>query len=629
MKSKWTVYILAVALSWLAGGFAFYHFRDPGRPLNTYFIFRSKRKTQEIKNPNALPDFTVLDHNGSIHGLYRNSDSRAIVYVGHTLGCKAWRTDRKRLRSLEHAFAPKGVTFFLVNRGDGRADLIADAKKEEADTPVLLDTSGLIGDELHVEGAGTAVIVDPATWSIVYRGPLDSKFEAALSEFLANGERARTLSQGPALCPFAPQPDPASSVQYSYQRDIVPILKKRCMNCHAKEARFTPTFDSYDSLKRWAAMIRETVMTERMPPFSADTFYGHFKNDISLDPEQKRALVKWVDDGLPREPGRDPLVKFKLPNRMARFAQFHKVIYSVSMDHAAEIPPQGTPEYQYFQLGDAVPRDLWVTAIETTTTSPRQLHHESLMVVPKPLKFFERRVEPQEAEIHANGMGMDGDVPIYVYKAIRRFVRFYKDTNYVRYQTWSAGRRQPFLMGKAKAIHIPKGSYLILETHYMGIGKPDTEQTTLNFYGSYAPEGRKPLHGIMLGNIDFAVPPRVKNFVVESKPVKFKRPIELTAFLPHMHMRGKAAKLIATDEKGESRILLSIPNFYYGWQTGSGLNPDPPIRVPAGTVLKAICEYDNSPQNPNNPDPNKTVHFGQTIDRTEMCHLNVAYTYAD
>jgi hypothetical protein len=96
-----------------------------------------------------------------------------------------------------------------------------------------------------------------------------------------------------------------------------------------------------------------------------------------------------------------------------------------------------------------------------------------------------------------------------------------------------------------------------------------------------------------------------------------------------MHMRGRSIQLREITGDGQEKTLASVPNFYYGWQTGAGLLFKEPIRVSKGSALKVICEYDNSAENPNNPDPSKVVYTGQTVDRAEMCKFNIGYAFAD
>lgn len=95
--------------------------------------------------------------------------------------------------------------------------------------------------------------------------------------------------------------------------------------------------------------------------------------------------------------------------------------------------------------------------------------------------------------------------------------------------------------------------------------------------------------------------------------------------LTHLHMRGKSVKVFQTTPDGKTSTLLSIPNYYYGWQTGASIRPKNPMLITKGSKLSAECRYDNSSQNPHNPDPGKMVSFGQRIDTTEMCSFSIVY----
>jgi hypothetical protein len=611
---RWRWWTAGIAGILIIAGLAWAAWHRYGiRGTDEYYIFRPPKQAAAVGG--GLPDFTLLDHAGVIHSLRRQGDAKAVVFVGHSLHCASF--DAGVLDSLK---AAEGVSLFFINPDDAREELL----KAKPEIPVLMDPSRLVTEELRLKGAGDAVIVDPSKWEIVYRGRVDENFRAAVNS-VRQGRPAgeKGTEAAPGECAYGS----ASVGPFSYEHDVAPVLIEKCLSCHAKESRFTPFFDSYESVQRWAAMIRETILTERMPPFSADTLYGKFRNDISLTPDEKRMLVTWIDQGMEKRGGDDPLAGYHARDKNETFMRNHKLIHSAGMAQPITVPPGGTIEYQYFQLGGKVPRDLWVTAVYSHTTNPRQLHHESLMIVPKPLKFYEDM--PAERDAKADATNMDGDIPIYVLTNIKRYVFQKNEQNYMRVQNWGAGRKQPFRFGKGEALHIPKGYYLVLEAHYMGTGKKETEQTTLDFYGDFEPHKRKQMHSMMVHMNKINITPNAKRTLVESRPFDVPNAVDLNHLLPHLHMRGKSIKLIETDATGASRTLLSVPNFYYGWQTGSGLLPDPPIHVAKGKQLKVICEYDNSPQNPNNPNPNKTVHFGQTIDRTEMCLMNISYTDAD
>ena len=88
--------------------------------------------------------------------------------------------------------------------------------------------------------------------------------------------------------------------------------------------------------------------------------------------------------------------------------------------------------------------------------------------------------------------------------------------------------------------------------------------------------------------------------------------------MPHMHLRGKSMRVEADGE-----VLLNVPQFDFNWQHRYVLAE--PLRLQRGTVIHCTAEYDNTPANPNNPDPTATVVTGpQSTD--EMFQLNLDVT---
>src|SRR6185295_11718039 len=89
----------------------------------------------------------------------------------------------------------------------------------------------------------------------------------------------------------------------SYQKDIAPIFAK-CNACHS-QGRITPDLSSYSQILGASSTIRETLMTQRMPPWWPDPAYGRFALPFALNSEEVRTLVTWIDSGLPRESNED------------------------------------------------------------------------------------------------------------------------------------------------------------------------------------------------------------------------------------------------------------------------------------------------------------------------------------
>ncbi len=562
-------------------------------------------------SPNGVPDFTLLDHRGVIHQLSREADAKAIAVIAHS---NAGPIESARsINDLHRLNGPKGVVVWMINAEDDRAAIIKQAQASGLNVPVLMDPSQIVTKALGLTRAGETVILHGETREVLNRGALS---EPAL---------AQIVSGKPVTVSAAPADGPAISFLFqppgkiSFEKTISPILAAKCVTCHRQNSKFPPYFSNYESVRSWAAMIRETLFTDRMPPFSADTYYGKYLNDISLAPAEKRLLVQWIDEGAPRDSSQgDPL---KSPHPRAqpkRSLSGMKMVYSVEMAEAVKIPPRGEVVYRYFQMGGAAPRDIWARGIWVRTTNPRQLHHESIMITPNPLAHYMKRAESFRGDDEGED-NEDGHVPTWTLMAMENEA----DSRYARAQVWGLGRAQPIVYRENAALFIPKGYYVILESHYMGTGKEETEKTQLQFYGAYEQGRLRPSRAVRVRSVNFEIPAGVHRHVVRTEPMKFDRDIEILSFLGHMHMRGRSVKALQRLPDGSEKVIVSIPNFYFGWQTGTGLAPDPPIKVVAGSEIRVECEYDNSAMNPNNPDPNKTVKFGQTHDRSEMCKINL------
>ncbi len=563
------------------------------------FIFTQTAQPERPKPVlgQSVGNFVLLDHNGRSQDLYMNGDVSWVAIVAYDGSCIHADAQVRVLQQWSEKMGGKLRVLLLSSLdNDSRETLI----KRKLPFPVLMDMSQTVFQELGLYSTGHVALIEAGTWKLEFLGPLSSSKASGSSV----GECDLTL---------------ADSVKWNYTEHIAPLFKKECLSCHSQIGGFQPYFDSYEKVKSWVAMIKETVLTERMPPFSGDPSYGPFVNDISLTPKQKFRLVNWVNQGAPRGEGPDPLKGFELPQNNQEFLKKNKPIMTIKMEKPIKIPPRGIPEYQYFQLGGKVERDMWITAVHTKTTNPRQLHHECLMATDRPLEEYERlaklKRKPQDPISYDAG-----EVPLYTLWAIM------EDPNrFSRLQNTTAGIRQPVIFKHGSSWHIKKGHYFILEAHYMGTGKWEEEETTIDLYGAFEPAGTKAVYSVRLLTGDIDIPPGARQHLEHSRPEFISRDSKFLGFSGHLHMRGRAIRVIMTKPGMKPEILLSVPNYYYGWQTGAGLIVRDPVPIPAGTRLQLECEYDNSKYNPYNPDPSRRVRKGQRLDRAEMCHASLQF----
>ncbi len=97
----------------------------------------------------------------------------------------------------------------------------------------------------------------------------------------------------------------------------------------------------------------------------------------------------------------------------------------------------------------------------------------------------------------------------------------------------------------------------------------------------------------------------------------------LLGMSPHMHVRGKAFRYELIRSDGQRATLLDIPQYDFNWQTTYLLREPLPLRP--GDRMFCTAVYDNSPKNPNNPDPAQTVRWGdQTWDEMMIGYIHYA-----
>lgn len=619
MKKSYVAVLIAVIIT-VAGAFA-YHFwtTKKDRPYGYGFKSNLTEATGEIVN------FSLLDHEGVFHELYLKKDVDFLVFVSHQI--KEMPESVKIIKEIKKSFAQKKIDFFFINSnpGDERLALIEWAEKNHLGIPILMDPSQLVSEAVGLKLIPQVVVVRTDGWKRVYSGTLGANLQTVLQSLLNN--------QG---VPFE-TPENAIPIRFefpekiSFEKQIKPVITQRCLYCHATERGFLPFLDSHEKLKNWTAMSRETIMTDRMPPYSVDRLYGSYANDNSLTFKEKALLIKWIDQGAPYD-GIDG--KKKIPPH-AHYEEKYKdakPIYKASMNKEVSVPANGKVEYSYTQLGGPAPFDMWVEAIKFHSTNPRQLHHVSLMVTSQPVSFYEKlstEKNPKTVDKKLRDEKKDGDIELFILSTL---VNYEAENNpdYSRSQVFGAGKKRTVVFREGTRIFIKKGAYLIVESHHMGTGREETEKSTLDFFGSLQRDkSLKQLHNKTLTNWKLKIPPMVRNYKIYTGEWVLGRKIGVLSLLGHLHMRGRSVKLFATTPDGKKHTVASIPNYYYGWQTGSGLVLKEPRLFEPGTVFKAECTFDNSPYNPFNPDPEKTVLFGQRVDRTEMCLMHVSFFYPE
>lgn len=564
-------------------------------------------------------DFALIDHTGYQHHMSWYDDHDAVVILPQAVGATD-QASLTALQSLYNQYADQGVVFFLINPGlqsDRRA--VADAVAG-IPLPVLMDDAQLVSEALGLTHMDQAVVYDPATFEVVYRGPVQPQLEQALLSLKA-GESGDLIELASHSTPI--QYGGVNAATVSYQDDIAPIIAENCAECHRNGGIAPFAMNSKLAVQGWSPMIREVVMTKRMPPGQIDNKVGHkIKNEMNLSDEEMQTLVRWVNAGASIEDSEaDPLTALVWPETKWQMGTPDLIVKVPPQT----IPPTGVVDYMDIPIDLGLTEDRWVRGSEVAPGSPEVLHHIITTVVPP-----EGRADPQTAFIQ-----VINSLPEERAQAIRAQMfaaaaagqqpdidRIFRENPDIDVSALLGGgdADQASIAGYAPGNNVSwnpdgvggllrAGSGLSLQMHYTTMGKEMTDATEIGIY--FYPKGEVPAERMSggVGNaFTISIPPQAKDHEMELVTY-IPEEAEIRSLMPHMHFRGKRMKFIAQYPDGEEELLLSVPAYSFNWQLSHELAE--PVRVPAGTKIIARGAFDNSAQNRFNPDPNTEVNWGE------------------
>ena len=545
-----------------------------------------------LKPGERVENFRLLDHQGGSRELYYYSDAKAVAFMVQGNGCPIVRNAMPRFRELRDEYAAKGVQFFLINSNlqDHTATIAAEAEEFDYDIPILIDDTQIIGESLNLVRTGEVFVLDPKTWTVTYTGALDDrltyekqKSEAkehylkdALDNMLAEQPVARA-STDPLGCliNFPEQTARAAHADISYSEQIAPMLEENCVSCHRQGGIGPWAMTDYNMVRGFSLMIREVVRTKRMPPWHADPNHGNFSNDRSLTPEQTQTLVHWIEAGAPRGAGPDPLAE--IDHNWGEWAVAEPDLgepdYIIDIP-AEEIPATGVVDYKYHYVQNTIGKDVWVKAAEVLPGDRGVLHH-----VITTYGFLETEGR-RKGRLKREGQGgLRGYVP--------------------------GMTSQKFPQGTG--VYLPADATLEFQVHYTTNGKATVDESRLGIWVYEEPPEHQVFSMILL-NGRIKIPAGAKAHKEYAERVIPKDALVYN-LLPHAHFRGKASEFSVVYPDGSEEVLLSVPNYDFNWQTTYELTE--PKWIPAGSKIVHTTWWDNSAQNPANPDPSIDVYWGE------------------
>jgi hypothetical protein len=389
----------------------------------------------------------------------------------------------------------------------------------------------------------------------------------------------------------------------TFNKDVLPILQKNCQTCHRPGEVAPFSLLSYSDARPWAKSIKSAVATRKMPPWFADPNYSHFANDRRLNEAEIRTITSWVDGGAPEGDAKDKPLPVQFENGWNL-----KPDLVVEMPKAFELPAKGTINYKFILVKTDFPQDMWVSSAEMRPGNPKVLHHGKVWVRPPGSHWMENAVpgEAYETETQHDIIGRNENA---------------EGNDILGKFNPGLGAQSFDIGGSAK--FVPKGSDLVFELHYTATGEPTTDVSKLGLVlAKSAPTTRYFLTGNPVAN-NLVIPPGDPNAEVVSETTITADNVRLVYVQPHMHLRGKDFELRLTYPSGETETVFK-GKWDFNWQ--QGFTYAKPIVMPKGTKILAISHFDNSPNNPYNPDPTKEVRWGpQNWDEMSNAFLGLLF----
>jgi peroxiredoxin/mono/diheme cytochrome c family protein len=566
------------------------------------------REAPKVLAPNSagigrmMPDIRLKSLHGEELTLRNQLGKNGLVISFTNTSCPICMKYGPTLTRLEETLSAKGVAMMFVNptANEKAEDMKAFVKSHGLKSPYIHDPDGGIAKTIGAASTAEVFLLDRQR-TLVYRGAIDDQYglgysnDAPRREYLLDAATAllmdRTADPAATTAPGCDLDLPnakVAQVGVTYHNRISRIIQANCIECHRGGGVGPFSLEKYEDLVAHAGMIRKVVEKGTMPPWFAAKSSGsegkpsHWANDRSMPATDKADLFAWLKSDRPKgDPADAPL-----PRAYADGWLIGKPDAVFEFPEAVAVKANGTMPYQNITVETKLTEDKWVKAVEVRPSARAVVHHVLVFVAPPGGNEDEGRDSASEER--------QGFFAIYV-----------PGQSVLSYPEGFAKR-------------LPKGSRLRFQIHYTPNGTATEDKTRVGLvFASKTPEFEVKVAGIV--NPRLSIPPGAENHAVEAS---LQVPGHATAlgFLPHMHLRGKAFRYEITPPGGKTETALDIPRYDFNWQLYYRL-AEPRLLAP-GTVVKATGWYDNSPGNPANPDPKKTVRWGpQTTDEMMLGYI--------
>lgn len=405
------------------------------------------------------------------------------------------------------------------------------------------------------------------------------------------------------------------SQEITYRYQIAPILAQHCATCHQKGGPAPFSLASYAEVNKHAKMALFMIEQGLMPPWRADPQYRDHANRRSISPEETNLLRQWIETGMAEGQGRLP-ISAGIPQEVPLLAP--NLI--LSLPKAIEVNGGNKDIFAWIKFPYELPSDTSVNTLVFHPGDPQRVHHANIMVY----------AAPEGIDIYAgNQVWIDGEDGSDAEEALGLSQGNGSDPKLVFVDGWVPGV-QPRSYPEGTGFRLPKRGWIVLQTiHYGPSPDPSTDSSYVSLW--FGPKPAKKLQIGIIGSAsmypvqpDLILPPNEITTFNANMPVQDTMYIHQV--LGHMHLLGKEFKAWLTDPEGNVIPLLRIPEWDFNWQEFYVL--DPPQKVLPGSTIHIQGTFDNTSDNPNNPNdpPIQIRSQGNMETRDEMLQLIFRFT---
>jgi hypothetical protein len=407
----------------------------------------------------------------------------------------------------------------------------------------------------------------------------------------------------------------------TYYKDIAPLMQNRCQECHRSGEVAPMSFMSYDQVRPWAKAIKNAVLTKKMPPWFADPHFGKFSNDRSLSQHEIDTLIAWIDGGAKEGDKKDA----PQPRQFAEGWQIGQPDLVLQMPIAVDIPATGVVDYTYVVIPTGFTEDKWVQFAEARPDARSAMHHVIAFLRP-PGNHWLKDAKPGVPFIPEHWGGARDqakqDKPAGQANTNQTNKASLEDQLPGELLVGFAPGLPPTECKPGEAKLVKAGSDIILQLHYTPNGKATTDRSRIGLIFAKEPPQRRVMTMNAM-NVFLKIPPGDGNYETHAHAT-IPQDVTLVNMMPHMHLRGKDFLYTAVYPTGEKQVLLNVPHFDFNWQLA--YVEDQELLLPKGTRIECVAHYDNSPNNPANPDATKEVRWGdQTWEEMMIGWFDVSF----